>query len=42
MKLPVQPMFTCMSIAGKPKLYVAMFHASLHLLFEAKRDQQFS
>ena len=42
MKLQLQPVFTCISIARKPKLYVAMFHASLHLLLETKRGQGFS
>ena len=31
--------FTCISVTRKPKLYVAMLHASLHLLLEAKRGQ---
>ena len=34
--------YTCISIARKPKLYVAIFHASLHLLLEAKQGQWFS
>ena len=42
MKLQLQPVFICISITRKPKLYVAMFHASLHLLLEAKQGQQFS
>ena len=32
-------MFTFISITRKPKLYVAMFRAPLHLLLEAKRGQ---
>ena len=39
MKLQLQTMFTCISITRKPKLYVAMFHASLCLLLEVKRGQ---
>ena len=39
MKLQLQPVFACMSITRKPKLYVAMSHASLHLLLQAKRGQ---
>ena len=39
MKLQLQPMFTCISITRKPKLYVAMFYTSLNLLLEAKRGQ---
>ena len=39
MKLQLQPMFTCVGITRKPKLYVAMFHASLHLLLEVKQGQ---
>ena len=42
MKLQLQPMFTCVSITRKPKLYVAMSYAYLHLLLQAKRGQQFS
>ena len=36
MELQLKPMFTCISITRKPKLYVAMFHTSLDLLLEAK------
>ena len=32
-------MFPSMSITRKPKLYVAMSYASLHLLLQAKRGQ---
>ena len=32
MELHLQPVFTCISITRKAKLYVAMFHVSLHLL----------
>ena len=39
MKLKVQPMFTCVSITREPKLYVTMFHTSLHLLLQAKQGQ---
>ena len=39
MKLQLQPMFVCVNITRKLKLLVAMFHASLHLLLEAKRGQ---
>ena len=42
MKFQLQPVFTCISIARKSKIYVAMFHASLHLLLDAKRGQWFS
>ena len=41
MKLQLQPVFTCISIARKPKLYVAMFHASLHLLLEISEASGF-
>ena len=30
MRLHLKPIFTCISITRKPKLYVAMSHASLH------------
>ena len=39
MKLQLQPVFTCISITRKPKLYDAVFHASLHLLLETKQGQ---
>ena len=39
MKLQLQPMFAHISITRKQKLYVAMFHASQHLLLKAKRGQ---
>ena len=35
MKLQLQPMFTCISIARKPKLYVAIFHIYCLRLSEA-------
>ena len=39
MKLQLQPMFIPTRITWKPKLYDAMYHASLHLLFEAKQGK---
>ena len=39
MELQLQLMFICISITRKPQLYVAMFHASLHLLLKAKWGQ---
>ena len=41
MKLQLQPVFTCISTARKPKLYVAMFYASLHLLLELNEASGF-
>ena len=41
MKLQLQTTFTCMSITKKPKFYVVMCHAFLHLLLQAKQGQQF-
>ena len=41
MKLQLHPVFTCISTARKPKLYVAMFYASLHLLLELNEASGF-
>ena len=37
MKLQQETMSTCVRILRKPKLYVAMADASLHLLLQVKR-----
>ena len=42
MKLQLQPVFICISITSKPKLYIARFRASVHVLLEAERGQWFS
>ena len=41
MKLQLQSIFTCIIITRKPKLYVAMFHASQHLLLEVNETTRF-
>ena len=41
MKLQLQPLFTCIILTRKPKLYIAMFHASQHLLLEVNETTRF-
>ena len=41
MKFQLQPMFSCIIIARKPKLYVIMFHTCQHLLLEVNETTKF-
>ena len=41
MKLQLQPLFTCIILTRKPKLYIAMFHVSQHLLLEVNETTRF-